>query len=188
MLRLTDKKSYLGICLALLVGLTVGPGCQEKKPPLNPKAAAFTKDVQAMIDRIAPPLVEPVAQKDKATVEKALNKAFSVCAEACEGMFYNVLILDQLGVLTAVYPPAEVQSLQFATYNAVKKAFAEKKPNQAILYQPNGKPIDIVFVPLISQNQVVGILALGFEGTVVREKRGLDTQEFLSLDFRSPVK
>ncbi len=71
-------------------------------------------------------------------------------------MFYNVLILDQTGALTAVYPPAEVQSLQFSSYSAVKKAFAQKKPNQAILYQPNGKPIDIVFVPLIYQDKVVG--------------------------------
>ncbi len=155
---------------------------------MSPKAAAFAKDVQAVINRVAPPLSEPVAQKDKEAVQKALQKAFTVCAGACEGLFYNVLILDQLGVLTAVYPPAEVKSLQFANYNAVKKAFAEKKPNQAILYQPDGKPIDIVFVPLISQGQAVGILALGFEGNLVRDKRGLDTQEFLSLDLQSPEK
>jgi hypothetical protein len=89
-------------------------------------------------------------------------------------------------VLTAVYPPAEVKSLQFANYSAVKKAFAQKKPNQAILYQPDGTPIDIVFVPLIHGDQVAGILALGFEGNIVRDKRGLVTQEFLSLEFRSP--
>ena len=79
-----------------------------------------------------------------------------------------------------------MKSLQFANYSAVKKAFAEKKPNQTILYQPNGKPIDIIFVPLISQDKVVGILALGFEGNLVREQRGLTTEEFLHLDFKSP--
>jgi hypothetical protein len=89
-------------------------------------------------------------------------------------------------VLTAVYPPAEVRSLQFANYKAVEKAFAEKKPNQAILYQPDGNPIDIVFVPLIHGDQVAGILALGFQGNIVRDKRGLVTQEFLSLNFGLP--
>ena len=186
MTRLTKQTFCSLICLILLAALGLGPGCQKPQPPQSPQAMAFTKDVQAMINRVALPLIEPVSKDDKAGAEKALKKAFSVCAEACEGLFYNVLILDQMGVLTAVYPPAEVKSLQFASYSAVKKAFAEKKPNQAILYQPNGKPIDIVFVPLISQDKVVGILALGFEGTVVREKRGLTTEEFLHLDFKSP--
>jgi hypothetical protein len=186
MTRLTKQTSCSLICFILLAALGLGPGCQQSKPPQSPQAIAFTKDIQDMINRVALPLIEPVAKDDKAGAEKALRKAFSVCAEACEGLFYNVLILDQMGVLTAVYPPAEVKSLQFASYNAVKKAFAEKKPNQAILYQPNGKPIDIVFVPLVYQNKVAGILALGFEGTIVREKRGLTTEEFLNLDFKSP--
>ncbi len=174
MTRLAKQTFCSLICLILLAALGLGPGCQKPQPPQSPQAIAFTKDVQAMINRVALPLIEPVAKDDKAGAEKALKKAFSVCAEACEGLFYNVLILDQMGVLTAVYPPAEVKSLQFASYSAVKKAFSEKKPNQAILYQPNGKPIDIVFVPLISQNKVAGILALGFEGTIVREQAGVD--------------
>lgn len=186
MIRLTNQKRYLGIWVIVLVVLAMGPGCQESKPPLSPQAVAFTKDVQAIINRIAPPLTEPVVRKDKEAVKKALVKAFSVCAEACEGFFYNVLILNQEGVLTAVYPPAEVSSLQFANYKAVEKAFAGKKPNQAILYLPDGTPIDIVFVPLIHGDRVAGILALGFEGNIVRDKRGLVTQEFLSLEFRSP--
>ena len=186
MTRLTKQTSCSLICLILLAALGLGPACQQSKPPQSPQAMAFTKDVQAMINRVAPPLIEPVSRDDREGAEKALKKAFSVCAEACSELFYNVLILDQLGTLTAVYPPAEVKSLQFASYNAVKKAFAEKKPNQAILYQPNGKPIDIIFVPLIYQNKVAGILALGFEGTIVREQRGLTTEEFLHLDFKAP--
>jgi hypothetical protein len=97
MIRLTNQKRYLGIWVIVLVVLAMGPGCQESKPPLSPQAVAFTKDVQAIINRIAPPLTEPVARKDKEAVKKALIKAFSVCAEACEGFFYNVIILDQEG-------------------------------------------------------------------------------------------
>jgi len=186
MLRPTTGNIHLGICLILLMALALAAGCQKPKAPPSPKAAAFTKEVQAVIDRVAPPLIEPVSRDDRAGAQKALKKAFSVCAEACEGLFYNVLILDQQGVLTAVYPPAEVKSLQFAGYKAVQKAFAEKKPNQAILYLPNGTPIDIVFVPLIHQGQTVGILALGFEGNLVQDKRGLGTEEFLSLELQAP--
>jgi hypothetical protein len=186
MFRPTEGKNYPVICLLLLAALALGAGCQPAKPPQSPKAAAFAKDVQAVINRVAPPLVEPVARQDREGVQQALTRAFSVCAEACEGLFYNVLILDQQGALTAVYPPAEVKSLQFANYKAVQKAFNDKKPNQAILYQPDGTPIDIVFVPLIHGNKVAGILALGFQGNLVRDKRGLGTEEFLSLELYSP--
>jgi hypothetical protein len=187
MKRPTNKKGFLVISVLLLVALAWGPGCQQKKPPLSPKAAAFVKEVQAAIDRIGPPLAGPVARKDGPAVQKALVKAFSVCAEACEGMFYNVFILDKQGVLTAVYPPAEVKQLQFANYTAVKKAFAEKKPNQTILYQPDGTPTYIICVPLIENKEVAGILALGFEGNQVKEKRGVGEKEFHSLEFKAPV-
>ncbi len=187
MIRPTSKKVYLVISVLLLTALAWGPGCQQAKPPLSPKAAIFVKEVQAAINRIGPPLAVPVARKDGSAVQKALVKAFSVCADACEGMFYNVFILDQNGVLTAVYPPAEIKKLQFANYTAVKKAFADKKPNQSILYQPDGTPTDIIYVPLIEKGEVAGILALGFEGNQVREKRGVGEKEFLSLQFQAPV-
>jgi hypothetical protein len=187
MKRPISRKVYLGIGALLLAALAFGPGCQEAKPPLSPKAAVFVKEVQAAINRIGPPLAQPVAQEDRTAVQKALVKAFSVCADACEGMFYNVFILDQNGVLTAVYPPAEVKYLQFGSYSAVQKAFKAKKPTQTILYQPDGTPTYIVCVPLIENDKVTGILALGFEGNQVLGKRGVGEKEFLSLEFHAPV-
>lgn len=182
------KKLTTGMLLVmmLLLALTLGPGCQEAKPPLSPKAVTFQQEIQAVINRIAPPLAEPVAHKDMKAVQKALVKAFSLCAQQCEGIFYNVFILDKNGVLTAVYPPAEVKRFQFSNYKAVKKAFAEKKPNQTILYQPDGTMTYIICLPLIYRGQVAGILALGFEGGDVTKKRGVSQEEFLRLDFHSP--
>jgi hypothetical protein len=174
----------MGLMLALI--LAGGPGCREAKPPLSPKAEAFAKEVQSLINRIAPPLVGPVSQKDREGVQKALVKAFSLCSQECEGVFYNVFILDQQAVLTAVFPPAEVKRFQFSNYKAVEKAFAEKKPNQTILYQPDGTPTYIICVPLLKEGQVAGILALGFDGHQVHDKRGLQDKEFLSLEFQAP--
>ena len=119
-------------------------------------------------------------------VQKALVKAFTLCDQQCEGIFYNVFILDQKGVLTAVYPPAKVKRFQFSNYKAVQQAFAEKKPNQSILYQPDGTLTYIICLPLIHQDQVAGILALGFGGEDVTKKRGVSQEEFLRLDFHSP--
>jgi hypothetical protein len=186
MIRPINRKGYLGVCVMLLLSLAVGPGCEKAKPPPSPKAVAFSQEVQSVINRIAPPLAGPVAQKDREAVQEALTKAFSVCAEECQGLFYDVFILDQQGVLLAVYPPAEVKQLQFSDYKAVTRAFAEKKPNLTALYQPDGTLTYIIYVPLIHEGQAVGILGLGLEGNQVPEKRGLSEQEFLSLDLQSP--
>jgi hypothetical protein len=184
MIRPINRKGYLGVCVMLLLALAVGPGCQEAKPPS--KAKAFSQEVQSVINRIAPPMAGPVARKDKEAVQEALVKAFSVCGEECQGMSYHVFILDQQGALTAVYPPAEVKHLQFSNYTAVKRVFAEKKPNQTVLFQPDGTLNYIIFVPLLHEGQVVSILALGLDGNQVWEKRGLSEKEFLSLDLRNP--
>lgn len=186
MLRIAFSKVYPGILGLLVVALSWGPGCQEAKPPPSPEALVFTREVQAIINRIAPPLVGPVDRKDQAAVQKALVKAFSLCAQECEGVFYNVFILDQSAVLTAIYPPAEVKRIQFSDYKAVEKAFKEKKPNQTILYQPDGTPTYIISVPLVQEGKVTGILALSFEGNQVRDKRGVSEQEFLTLNFETP--
>lgn len=172
--------------IMLLLTLALGPGCQKNEAPPSVEAGKFQKEIQAVINRIAPPLIEPVANKDTVAVQKALIKAFSLCAEQCEGIFYNVFILDRFGVLSAVYPPAEVKRFQFSNYKAVQNAFAEKKPNQTILYQPDGTATLIICLPLIYRGQAVGILALGFEGEQVSQERGVSREEFLRLNFRAP--
>ncbi|MEJ2093248.1 MAG: hypothetical protein P8X65_13770 [Syntrophobacterales bacterium] len=186
MISSTNRKDYLGICVMLFLALAVGPGCQEAKPPPSPKAAAFSREVQSVINRIAPPLAGPVAQKDRKADQKALEKVFSLCAEECQDMFYYVFILDQQGVLTALYPPAEVNKFQFSNYKGVQKAFAEKKPNQTALYKPNGTLIYIIYVPLIHEGHMVGIVAFGLEENKVLEEGGLSEKEFLALDFKTP--
>jgi hypothetical protein len=188
MRRTAPPKIFLMICLSLLLALLLGPGCQPAKPPLSPKAATFAKEIQSLIDRLAPPLIEPVAQKDMKVIQKELIKVFTLCDKACEGVFYNVFILDKDGALTAVYPPAEVKRFQFSNYKMVQKAFAEKKPNQSILYQPDGTATYIVCLPLLRGDEVTGILALGFDGETLRDKRGVNDKEFMAMEFQSPRK
>lgn len=186
MIRPINRMGYLGFSLMLLLAHAVGPSCQEAKPPPSPKAVAFSREVQSVINRIGPPMAGPIARKDREAVQAALAKAFSACTEECQGLLYSAFILDRQGILIAVYPSAEIKQLQFSDYKGVTRAFAEIKPNQTILYQPDGTHTCIIYVPLIHEGQVVGILALGLEGNQVREKRGLSEQEFFSLDLQSP--
>jgi len=176
------------IWITLFLPLVLGVGCQESKPPLSPKAAAFTTEIQALINRIAPPLIEPVAQKDMKAIQKELIKVFSLCDKECEGVFYNVFVLDKNAALTAVYPPAEVKRFQFSNYKMFQKAFADKKSNQSILYQPDGIATYVIILPLLLKGEVVGILALGFDGETLQEKRGVSEKEFIAMQFQAPQK
>lgn len=186
MQRPHDGKGYLGIGLMLVVALAVGPGCQEAKPPPSEKAAAFCKEIQSLINRIVPPLAGPVARKDNIAINTALIRAFSLCSQECEDVIDNVFVLDKKGVKIAVHPPDKVKRYHFANYGGVQRAFAERRPVQATLYRPDGKTFYYIFSPLIYQGQVKGILALGFKADKVLEKRGLDWEEFYSMDFRCP--
>jgi hypothetical protein len=186
MKRPTRVKNSLMIWITLLLVLVLGFGCQESKPLLSPQAAAFTTEIQALINRIAPPLIEPVAQKDMKAIQKELIRVFSLCDKECEGVFYNVFILDKEAALTAVYPPAEVKRFQFSNYKMFQKAFADKKSNQSILYQPDGVATYVISLPLLRKGEVTGILALGFDGETLREKRGVSEKEFIALKFQPP--
>ncbi|MGQ9688947.1 MAG: hypothetical protein ACUVXF_09205 [Desulfobaccales bacterium] len=179
-------KLSLVLGLGLSVALILHLGCQEAKPPLSPKAVTFTKEIQSLINRIVPPLVEPVGRKEMPVVQKELIRVFSICGKECEGVFYNVFILDRDGVLTAVYPPTEVKRFQFTNYKMVRKALDEKKPNQSILYMPDGTATYVICLPLLRAGEVTGILALGFDGEALQQKRGISTKEFLALTFKAP--
>lgn len=188
MRRPTHPKISVMLLILLLLGLAWGLGCQPAKPPLSPKAVTFSKEIQALINRLAPPLIEPVSQKDMKVIQKELIKVFTLCDKECEGVFYNVFILDKEGALTAVYPPAEVKRFQFSNYKMVQRAFAEKKPNQSILYQPDGTANYVVCLPLLRGDEVTGILALGFDGETLRDKRGITEKEFVAMEFKAPRK
>lgn len=166
----------------LLLALTVGVGCRESKP-LSPKAGAFRQQVLKVLDRLADPLAEPTSREDKKAIQGVLVRLFSVCADDCQGLLDNVVVLDKDGVTIAVYPPEKLPMWNFSDYAAVKRAIQEKKPAQTILYRQNGTVISAICAPLLHQGQVEGVMVLVIESKKLKEKMGLTEQEFLSLDF-----
>jgi hypothetical protein len=59
------SKAYLAVCVMLLLALVMGSGCQGAKPPPSPKAVTFSREVQSVINRIAPPMAGPITQEDR---------------------------------------------------------------------------------------------------------------------------
>jgi len=170
------------IGVMVLMALTVGPGCRESRP-LSPKAAAFRQQVLRVLDRLADPLAGPTSREDKKAIQGVLLRLFSVCADDCQGLLDNVVVLDRDGVTIAVYPPEKVPMWNFSDYAAVKRAIEQKKPAQTILYRQNGTAISAICAPLLHQDRVEGVIVLVIESKKLHEKMGLTEKEFLSMDL-----
>jgi hypothetical protein len=65
----------------------------------------------------------------------------------------------------------------------VRKAFKKREIIQDRLYFQDRSELLIVCAPLVQQKCVVGALVLGFNPTGVKKDYGLNTEQFLALDF-----
>lgn len=185
MIKPTSARVYLAVGIILLGVFFLGVGCQESKP-LSSQAATFRKEIHRALKRLAPPLATPVAREDRKAVQKVLVRLFGLCAEDCEGLIDDVVVLDKDGVSIAVYPPRRCRMWEYADYAAVKNAMLWKKPTNAVLYTQDGSSIYVICAPLLFGEELSGILCLGFSGKKVQEKRGISREEFLSLTIQNP--
>ncbi len=170
-------------CLLVLILLW---GCQSKEPPLSPKAAAFAQAMRESISSLAPVLVGPVSQKDLPAVQAELEK-FSI-REKQEGKLalIRLSILDDCGVVITNFPQDKtVVGDDFSKYTACTRALQDKSPTQERLYGPDGGELYSIFVPLLNQDKVVGVVRFLLDAEKVKEIWGVTTEEFLSLNFPS---
>jgi|UniRef100_A0A7C5AMK1 hypothetical protein len=175
------EKGFFLILLIFFAGWRAW-GCSESLP-LSPRQAGFRDQVFRVLERLADPLAQPVAQEDKRGIQGVLLRLFSVCADDCEGLLDNVVVLDRDGVTIAVYPEEKVPMWNFSDYAAVKRAVESKTPVPAILYRPDGTAISAICAPLLHKERVEGVVVLVIESRKLKEKLGLTETEFLSLDF-----
>jgi hypothetical protein len=62
-------------CLGFLILSLALAGCTAKAPPLSPKAAAFKKDVGAILARLAPALAGATSREDYVRVRRRREAA-----------------------------------------------------------------------------------------------------------------
>ena len=169
------------VLLVLLLGLTYG--CQTKEPPLSPAAAAFKQEVKECIGRLVKPLMQPIIKRDKAAITEALKKTEPEAIKLCRMCPFRMGVMDKNGDTLAVYPPTKETNLDFYNYEVVQQALKTRKIAQQRLFLQDGSGLYVICVPLVREEQVIGILAVALSTTEAQKRWGITEKEFLSLDF-----
>jgi hypothetical protein len=160
-------------------------GCQSQEPPLSPKAAAFAQAVREVISRFAPVLVGPVSQRDIPAIQAELERFYSGEKHDGKLALLRLTILDNSGVVIANYPPDTTIGDDFSKYTAFAQALQNKCLAQEKLYGPDGDELYAVYAPLLDRDKIVGEVRFLLDAEKVKDKWGVTTEEFLSIDFSS---
>jgi hypothetical protein len=167
------------VCAALLFW-----GCQAKEAPLSPGAATFKKEIKSCLDTLAAPLLEPVANKDAATIAATLEKVEPQTVKLCRMCPFQIGILNSSGETLAVHPPTK-EAKNFSSYDLMIKAINSKKIQQQRFFLQDGARLYIICAPLIRQDKVIGLMAIAISSDEAEKRWGLTEKEFLALNFNT---
>jgi hypothetical protein len=161
-------------------------GCQAKEPPLSPAEASFKKEVQELVEKLSPPLIEPVSKHSTAEINVTLQKFFSDPENEPRTCPFKFVITDKDGVTLAKYPVEKGFGVDFSSYELVQKVLQEGKTAQGRFFLQDGSKVYVICAPLQRNGEVIGILALAVDANQVGKTCGLAEAKFLAIDFNRP--
>ena len=144
----------------------------------------FKEEVKIAIKNFSVSLMDPVSKNDIDAIQTMLNKIISDAEKEGKPIHFGIGILDRNGVaITGRYILGTFREEDFSKYKFVRKAFKQRKIIQDRLYFQDRSELLIICAPLVQQKNVVGAIILGFNPTEVKKDYGLNTEQFLALDF-----
>jgi hypothetical protein len=150
----------------------------------NQSNPPFKEEVKIAIKKLSVSLMDYVSKNDIEAIQATLDQIISDAEKEGKPIRFGIGILDRNGVaVTGRYIVGTFRKEDFSKYKFVKKAFTKKKIIQDRLYFQDRSELLIVCAPLVQQKRVVGALVLGFNPTEVKKDYGLNTEQFLALDF-----
>jgi len=150
----------------------------------NQPHPTFKEEVKIAIKKLSVSLMDPVSKNDIEAIQATLNRIISDAEKEEKPIRFGIGVLDRNGVaVTGRYIVGTFKKEDFSKYKFVRKAFKKRKIIQDRLYFQDCSELLIVCAPLVQQKRVVGALVLGFNPTEVKKDYGLDTEQFLTLDF-----
>ena len=167
----------------LLVLLLVFWGCQAKEPSLSPGEASFKKEVQELIEKLSPPLLEPVSRGSAAAINVAFQTFFSDPKNEPKLCPFKIVVTDKTGVTLGKYPVEKGFGVDFSSYSLIQKVLQEGKTAQGKFFLQDGTTVYVICAPLLLKEEVIGILALGVDSLDVSKTCGLAESKFLAIDF-----
>ncbi|MCL4503691.1 MAG: hypothetical protein M1438_17830 [Deltaproteobacteria bacterium] len=169
--------------ILLLLFLTVLGGCQAKEPPLSQKAAAFKKEVLDCLDRLCSGLVVAILNGDVDGINETLKKMEPEKIKLCRMCPFRIGILNKHGQTLTVYPFKMEAMGNFASYEGVALTLKNRLINQQRLYLQDGSQIYLIFIPLLKDNTLVGIMVLSLSAKDAQDHWGLTEKEFMQINF-----
>ena len=150
----------------------------------NQSNPTFKEEVKIAIKKLSVSLMDPVLKNDIEAIQATLNQIISDAEKEEKPIRFGIGVLDRNGVaVTGRYIVGIFRKEDFSKYKFVRKAFKKRKIIQDRLYFQDCSELLIVCTPLVQQKRVVGALVLGFNPTEVKKDYGLNTEQFLTLDF-----
>ena len=144
----------------------------------------FKEEVKIAIKNFSVSLMDPVSKNDIDAIQTMLNKIISDAEKEGKPIHFGIGILDRNGVaITGRYIVGTFREEDFSKYKFVRKAFKQRKIIQDRLYFQDRSELLIICAPLVQQKNVVGAIVLRFNPTEVKKDYGLNTEQFLALDF-----
>lgn len=172
--------------LALLAATTLLFGCQAKPAPLSPAAASFKHEIKTCLTNLSTALMEPVANKDLAAINAALEKVESPAVKLCRLCPFQVGVLNRLGETLAIYPPRSGNGTKnYSSYDLITKAIHSKKIQQQRFFLQNGSELYIICAPLVREDNVIGLVAIAVNSVDAAKRWDLKEKEFLVIDFNT---
>lgn len=171
-----------GLALLLLLLLVLG-GCQDKEPPLSPEATAFKKEVQDCLDRLCQGLVGSILKGDVDALNETLKKVEPEAIKLCRMCPFRIGILNKNGETLTVYPFKAEAMGNYANYEGVTQTLKNRQINQQRLYLQDGSQIYLIFLPLLHDKDLVGIMVLSLSAKDAHDRWALTEKEFLEINF-----
>ena len=171
------------LLLLLLLGLC--GGCQAKEPRLSPAAAAFKREVQDCLDRLCRELMDSILKGDVDALNETLKKVEPEAIKLCRMCPFRIGILNKNGETVTVYPFKAEAMGYYANYEGVAQTLKNRQINQQRLYLQDGSQIYLIFVPLLHDKKLVGIIVLSLSATDAQSHWGLTEKEFVKINFNT---
>ena len=167
----------------LLLLLMVLSGCPAAEPPLSPAAASFKKEVQECLDRLCQGLVGSILKGDVDALNETLKKVEPEAIKLCRMCPFRIGILNKNGETLTIYPYKVEAMGNYANYEGVAQTLKNRQINQQRLYLQDGSQIYLMFIPLLHDQNLVGIMVLSLSAKDAHDRWSLTEKEFLNINF-----
>jgi len=161
-------------------------GCQAREAPLSPGAATFKEEIKNCLTNLSATLLEPVVNKDLAGIRAALEKVESPAVKLCRLCPFEIGVLNPAGETLAAYPAkGDGKAKNFSNYDLIIKAINSKKIQQQRFFLQNGSELYLICAPLLSEDKLIGLVAIAISSEDAAKRWGLTEKEFMAIDFNS---